>query len=83
MVRHSGRRPVDDGSYVGDGSVRRRAQRAARPSRDGLDARERECLKRGKVPLAQLVQRNGGLLMERHRDAYHVDRIRRGYIVRP
>ena len=35
------------------------------------------------MPLAQLVQRNGGLLMERHRDAYHVDRIRRGYIARP
>ena len=34
------------------------------------------------MPLAQLVQRNGGLLMEWHWDAYHVDRIRRGYILR-
>ena len=37
---------------------------------------------RERVPLAQLVQRNGGLLMEWHWDAYNVDRIRRGYISR-
>ena len=42
-----------------------------------------ERLKRGKVPLAQLVQRNGGLLMKRYWDAHHVDRIRCGYVARP
>ena len=83
MVRHSGRRPADDGPQVCDGGVGWWAERPAFPSRDGPDVREWECLKRGKVPLAQLVQRNGGLLMERYRDAYHVDRIRRGYIARP
>ena len=34
------------------------------------------------MPLAQLVQRNGGLLMEWHWDAHDVDRIFRGYISR-
>ena len=34
------------------------------------------------MPLAQLVQRNGGLLMEWHRDSYYVDKIRRGHIPR-
>ena len=35
------------------------------------------------MPLAQLVQRNGGLLMEWHWDSYYVDGIRRGHIPRP
>ena len=34
------------------------------------------------MPLAQLVQRDGGLLMEWHWDAQDVDKIRRGYISR-